>query len=112
MMALLTVLFIGSLAFASNIKAFTLHSFPAFISCLWLSPSENWLRMAYFFALPVVAIGIHHVLQRRNDRFAQELLSELLEERETLTDLSMMDPLTGLYNRRGLQSRLENLPEA
>ncbi len=102
--------FIGSLAFASNIKAFTLHSFPAFISCLWLSPSENWLRMAYFFALPVVAIGIHHVLQRRNDRFAQELLSELLEERETLTDLSMMDPLTGLYNRRGLQSRLENLP--
>lgn len=91
MMALLTVLFIGSLAFASNIKAFTLHSFPAFISCLWLSPSENWLRMAYFFALPVVAIGIHHVLQRRNDRFAQELLSELLEERETLTDLSMMD---------------------
>lgn len=48
MMALLTVLFIGSLAFASNIKAFTLHSFPAFISCLWLSPSENWLRMAYF----------------------------------------------------------------
>ena len=39
-----------------------------------------------------------------------ELLSELLEERETLTDLSMMDPLTGLYNRRGLQSRLENLP--
>jgi diguanylate cyclase (GGDEF) domain len=66
--------------------------------------------MAYFFALPVVAIGIHHVLQRRNDRFAQDLLSELLEERETLTDLSMMDPLTGLYNRRGLQSRLENLP--
>ncbi len=42
----------------------------------------------------------------------EELLSELLEERETLTDLSMMDPLTGLYNRRGLQSRLENLPEA
>lgn len=58
--------------------------------------------MAYFFALPVVAIGIHHVLQRRNDRFAQELLSELLEERN-LTDLSMMDPLTGLYNRRGLR---------
>ncbi|QLA67856.1 GGDEF domain-containing protein [Enterobacter pasteurii] len=110
MMALLTVLFIGSLAFASNIKAFTLHSFPAFIACLWLSDSEYWLRMAYSFALPVVAIGIHHVLQRRNDRFAQELLSELLEERETLTDLSMMDPLTGLYNRRGLQSRLENLP--
>jgi diguanylate cyclase (GGDEF)-like protein len=50
------------------------------------------------------------VIQRRNDRFAQDLLYRLLEERETLNDLSMMDPLTGLYNRRGLQSRLENLP--
>ncbi|MCI1181359.1 GGDEF domain-containing protein, partial [Enterobacter cloacae] len=79
-MALLTVLFIGSLAFAINIKAFTLHSLPAFIVCLWLSPSEHWLRMIYSFILPVVAIGVHHVLQRRNDRFAQELLSRLLEE--------------------------------
>jgi hypothetical protein len=40
-MALLTVLFIGSLAFASNIKAFILHSLPAFIVCLWLSNHEN-----------------------------------------------------------------------
>ncbi|QLR41723.1 GGDEF domain-containing protein [Enterobacter sp. RHBSTW-00994] len=110
MLALLSVLFIGSLAFASNIKAFTLHSLPTFITCLWLSNHEEWLRMTYSLALPMVAIGIHHVLQRRNDHFAQQLLYQLLEERETLTDLSMMDPLTGLYNRRGLQSRLKNLP--
>lgn len=109
-MALLTVLFIGSLAFVSNIKAFTLHSLPTFVVCLWLSNHDSWLRMAYSFALPMVAIGIHHVLQRRNDNFAQELLTRLLEERETLTDLTMVDPLTGLYNRRGLQTRLDNLP--
>ena len=34
---------------------------------------------------------------------------KLLEERETFSDLSMMDPLTGLYNRRGLQNRLDTL---
>jgi hypothetical protein len=75
LIALLTVLFIGTLAFASNIKAFTLHSLPTFIVCLWLSDHDIWLRMTYSFALPVVAIAIHNILQRRNDRFAQELLS-------------------------------------
>jgi len=110
MLALLSVLFIGSLAFVSNIKAFALHSLPTFIVCLWLGNHESWLRMCYSIALPMVAVGIHHVLQRRNDHFAQALLCRLLEERATLSDLSMMDPLTGLYNRRGLQSRLENLP--
>jgi hypothetical protein len=74
LIALLTVLFIGTLAFASNIKAFTLHSLPTFIVCLWLSDHDIWLRMTYSFALPVVAIAIHNILQRRNDRFAQELL--------------------------------------
>ena len=71
--ALLTVLFIGTLAFASNIVAFILHSLPTFIVCLWLGNHDIWLRIAYSFALPVVAIAIHNILQRRNDRFAQEL---------------------------------------
>lgn len=49
--------------------------------------------MTYSFALPVVAIAIHNILQRRNDRFAQELLSRLLEERETSPIWSMMTRL-------------------
>lgn len=110
LLALLSVLFIGSLAFASDIKAFTIHSLPTFLVCLWFCPSEYWPRIVYSLALPMIGIAIHQVIQRRNDRFAQDLLYRLLEERETLNDLSMMDPLTGLYNRRGLQSRLENLP--
>lgn len=110
LLALLSVLFIGSLAFASDIKAFTIHSLPTFLVCLWFCPPEYWPRIVYSLALPMIGIAIHHVIQRRNDRFAQDLLYRLLEERETLNDLSMMDPLTGLYNRRGLQSRLENLP--
>ena len=36
-------------------------------------------------------------------------MDKLLEERNTLNDLSMLDPLTGLYNRRGLQNRLDTV---
>jgi diguanylate cyclase (GGDEF)-like protein len=107
--ALLSVLFVGAIAFSNNIIAFTFHSLPVLITCLVLSDGDQWVRMVYCFALPVVGISIQSVIQRRNDNFAQGLMYKLLEERQTLTDLSMLDPLTGLYNRRGLQNRLETL---
>lgn len=107
--ALLSVLFVGAIAFSNNIIAFTLHSLPVLITCLVLSDGDQWVRMVYCFALPVVGISIQSVIQRRNDNFAQGLMYKLLEEHQTLTDLSMLDPLTGLYNRRGLQNRLETL---
>lgn len=109
LIALLSVLFIGSLAFASNIIAFLLHSFPALLGCLWLSSGEMSLRMLYAFALPGIGITIQHIIQKRNDNFAQALMHRLMQERKTLNDLSMLDPLTGLYNRRGLQNKLDNL---
>jgi diguanylate cyclase (GGDEF)-like protein len=37
------------------------------------------------------------------------MLANLYSEREKFSDLSMLDPLTGLYNRRGLQNKLETL---
>lgn len=107
--ALLSVLFVGAIAFSNNIIAFTLHSLPVLITCLALSDGDQWLRMFYCFALPVVGISIQSVIQRRYDNFAQGLMFTLLEERQTLNDLSMLDPLTGLYNRRGLQNRLDTL---
>ena len=103
LIALLSVLFIGSIAFANNIIAFTLHSLPSVAVCLWLNGSEHGLRIIYFMALPMAGIAIQHVIQKRYDGFAQQLMYKLLEERETLNGLSMLDPLTGLYNRRGLQ---------
>ncbi len=109
LIALLSVLFIGSLAFSNNIIAFMLHSFPAFIGCFLLSSGEIALRIVYAFALPMVGIAIQHVIQKRNDNFSQALMYRLLQERKTLNDLSMQDPLTGLYNRRGLQNKLDNL---
>ncbi|WP_312953114.1 GGDEF domain-containing protein [Superficieibacter sp.] len=107
--ALLSVLFIGTISFSDNVRAFTLHSLPIFLTSLWLNDGEQWMRMVYCFALPMVGITIQHAIQKRNDSFAQSLMYKLLEERETLNDLSMLDPLTGLYNRRGLKNRLDTL---
>lgn len=107
--ALLGVLFIGTIAFSNNISAFALHSLPTVVVCLWLSKGAYWTGMLYCFVLPVVGIAIQNVIQKRYDDFAQNLMYKLLEERETLSDLSMLDPLTGLYNRRGLQGRLDTL---
>ncbi|MDA8477688.1 GGDEF domain-containing protein [Citrobacter sp. Awk 4] len=107
--SLLSVLFIGSIAFANNIIAFTLHSLPSVFVCLWFNGDQHGLRILYLMALPMAGIAIQHVIQKRYDRFAQRLMYKLLEERETLNGLSMLDPLTGLYNRRGLQNKLDTL---
>ncbi|HBD7023362.1 TPA: GGDEF domain-containing protein [Citrobacter koseri] len=109
LIALLCVLFIGSIAFANNIIAFTFHSLPSVLACLWLNGSEHGIRIIYLMALPMAGIAIQHVIQKRYDDFAQQLMYKLLEERETLNGLSMLAPLTGLYNRRGLQNKLNTL---
>ncbi|WP_044489558.1 GGDEF domain-containing protein [Enterobacter sp. R4-368] len=109
LIALLSVLFIGSIAFSNNIVAFLLHSLPVFVTCLWFSEGESAIRLIYTFALPVLGISIQHAIQKRNDSFALALMNRLMQERKTLNDLSMLDPLTGLYNRRGLQHKLDNL---
>lgn len=109
LVALLSVLFIGSISFASNITAFTLHALPSVLACLWLNGSSHGLQIVLFMLLPMTGIAIQHVIQKRYDNFAQQLMLTLQAEKETLNDLSMLDPLTGLYNRRGLHQRLETL---
>lgn len=107
--ALMSVLFVGALAFINNLKAFMCHCLPVIITVLWLDQGRHAFRMLYAVALPMTGIVIQHLIQKRNDAFAQGLMFKLMEEKKTLTDLSMVDPLTGLYNRRGFQNRLENL---
>lgn len=111
-LTLLTILFIGSISFINNLRAFTLHCLPVTLTVLWLDQGEHWLRVLYSVALPGIGITIQHIIQRRNDKFTQRLMDKLLEEKKTLSDLSMIDPLTGLYNRRGFQNRLENVQAA
>ncbi|MCT4701894.1 GGDEF domain-containing protein [Enterobacteriaceae bacterium H20N1] len=107
--ALLSILFIGSISFINNLQAFILHCLPVALTIAWLDQGEHWPRVLYSIALPAIGITIQHIIQRRNDKFTQRLMNKLLEEKETLNDLSMIDPLTGLYNRRGFQNRLENV---
>ncbi|HIF6301045.1 TPA: GGDEF domain-containing protein, partial [Klebsiella michiganensis] len=107
--ALLSVLFIGTIAFSSNIIGFTLHSLPTYLICLILGGGEQWLRMSWCFLLPIAGITLQSLIQKRSDVFTQGLMDKLLKERNTLNDLSMLDPLTGLYNRRGLQNRLDTI---
>lgn len=109
LVALLTVLFIGSLSFINNLSAFICHCLPVVVTVIWLDQAQHLMRMFYAVALPMVGIAIQHIIQKRSDTFSQGLMLKLLEEKETLTDLSMMDPLTGLYNRRGFQNRLEHV---
>lgn len=75
------MLFIGSIAFANNIIAFTLHSLPSLFVCLWLNGHEHGLQLLFFMALPMAGIAIQHVIQKRYDDFAQQLMFKLLAEK-------------------------------
>lgn len=45
LVALFSVLFVGTIAFSNNIVAFALHSLPTFIVCLFTSNTEQWWRI-------------------------------------------------------------------
>jgi hypothetical protein len=83
--ALLSVLFIGTIAFSSNIIGFTLHSLPTYLICLILGGGEQWLRMSWCFLLPIAGITLQSIIQKRSDAFTQGLMDKLLKERNTLT---------------------------
>ena len=107
--ALLSVLFIGSISFINNIQAFTASCLPVILIVFWLDQGNHWPQILYSTLLPVIGITIQNIIHQRNDNFTRRLMDKLLKEKETLSDLSMLDPLTGLYNRRGFQNRLETV---
>lgn len=109
LIALFSMLFIGAISFTNNILAFTLYALPSFIMCQILADGEQWLRMSYYFILAVMGITFQNIIQKNSENFTQSLVDKLVSERNNLNNLSMLDPLTGLYNRRGLQYQLENI---
>jgi len=109
MMSLLSVLLIATLSFINNIYAFILYCLPVYLVVFWLNDNEYGPWLVFTIALPALGITIQHQIQKRHAEFNQRLMNKFQEERERLSDLSMLDPLTGLYNRRGFQHRFESL---
>jgi len=107
--SLISIFFISSIALSDHLLAFCLHTAPAAVTVLVLDNGNNLLMLLFTIALPLTGFTLHHFMRRRSDGFTRQLMSQLYEEKQTYSDLSMLDPLTGLYNRRGLQNRLENV---
>ncbi|WP_414147528.1 GGDEF domain-containing protein [Erwinia sp. BNK-24-b] len=111
LISLFSAFFIGAVALSDHLLAFCLHTLPPSMTVIVLDRGQNTLLILFTILLPLVGFTLHHILQRRRDRFTRRLVSQLYEEKQSWSDLSMLDPLTGLYNRRGLDNRLKNVFE-
>ena len=109
MISLMSVLLIATLSFINNILAFLLYCLPVYLVVFWLDHNEYGLWLALTIALPALGITIQYQIQKRHKESIQRLMQKFKEERERLSDLSMLDPLTGLYNRRGFQHHFDNV---
>ncbi len=109
--SLVGVFFISTITLGDHLLAFCLHTGPASLAILVLDHGQHTLLILFTIALPLLGFTLHHLMQRRSDHFTRRLMHQLYVEKETYSDLSMLDPLTGLYNRRGLKNRLEGILE-
>src|SRR5476651_836050 len=109
LVSLLSIFFISAIALSDNFLAFCLHAVPATLCVVFLDDFQHVGRILFTVSLPLIGLWLHHLMLRRSDEFTRRMLANLYSEREKFSDLSMLDPLTGLYNRRGLQNKLETL---
>ncbi|WP_413727177.1 GGDEF domain-containing protein [Sodalis sp. RH19] len=107
--SLMMVFFISAISLADYFVAFCLHSLPPALIVIVLDQFNHILVLLFTIALPLISFTLHSLMQKRSEAFTAELVNRLSEEREKFSDLSMIDPLTGLFNRRGLQNKLSNL---
>ena len=109
LISLLSILFISAIALSDNFLAFCLHAVPSTLCVIFLDEFQHVSRILFSVSLPLIGLWLHHLMLRRSDEFTRRMVANLYSEREKFSDLSMLDPLTGLYNRRGLQNKLETL---
>jgi diguanylate cyclase (GGDEF)-like protein len=105
------VFFISAIALSDYLIAFCLHITPPVLTVLLLDDGQHLMMILFTITLPLIGFSLHHLMRRRFDTFTRRLVSQLYEEKESFSDLSMLDPLTGLYNRRGLKNRLDTILE-
>ncbi|ORM68977.1 GGDEF domain-containing protein [Pantoea wallisii] len=109
--SLLCVFFISAIALSDYLIAFCLHITPPVLTVLLLDDGKHLMTILFTITLPLIGFSLHHLMRRRFDNFTRRLVRQLYEEKESFSDLSMLDPLTGLYNRRGLKNRLDSILE-
>ena len=109
LVSLLSIFFISAIALSDNFLPFCLHAVPSTLCVIFLDDFQHVGRILFTVSLPLIGLWLHHLMLRRSDEFTRRMVSNLYSEREKFSDLSMLDPLTGLYNRRGLQNKLETL---
>lgn len=109
LVALVSVFFISAIALGDYLLPFLLHTAPTSVAVLTLDKGQSTLIILFIIVLPLIGFTLHHLMMRQRDNFTRRLVRQLYEEKETYSDLSMLDPLTGLYNRRGLKNRLEDI---
>lgn len=109
MISLLSVLLIATLSFLNNIYAFILYCLPVYLAVFWLDNSNYGLWLIVPVVLTALGITIQYQIQKYQIKFNQRMLNKFREERERLSDLSMLDPLTSLYNRRGFRHHFNSI---
>ncbi len=107
--SLMMVFFISAISLTGNFQAFCLHSLPSAVTVVVLDDFTHAPMLALAIVLPLLSLSLHYLMHKRADVFTHELVNRLSHERERFSDLSMIDPLTGLFNRRGMNNKLENL---
>ena len=109
LISLFSMFFISAIALTDNFIAFCLHAVPSALVILLLDGMHNTTRIVFTTVLPIIAFSIHHLMLKRGELFTQTLVANLYNERDRFSNLSMIDPLTGLYNRRGLENKINML---
>lgn len=94
---------------SDNLLAFCLNAIPVAITVIILEDFHNMTRILFVLALPIIALSLHRVITRRREAFTRQLVNQLERDKARFSDLSMIDPLTTLLNRRGLEFQFHHM---